>query len=482
MSHQLEQRIGALRTHVRCLVVLYGLSWVVAAVLGAMIVLGLTDYLLHFQDRGVRVICSLLVLAALAWTCYRYLYLALRVRLRDVDLGLRLERRFPELKDRLVSSVEFLRQSEDDPTAGSPALRRAVIAQTAAETDRLAFADVLDYRPPVRAVVTAVAICWVAAILVVLDYRAHHGGPLASPIAVARLLNPLGGRAWPQTTHLRLRKQVSRVARGDLFKVEVVAASGSELPREVRIHFRFQGPDGTVTEETRPMDRFVERPNGGKGGRREVMIARRENVLRPFSYRAEGGDDNSMPWISVELVEPPEIQSLAIRLTPPQYTGWPPERAGRSIRALVGTRVQITAKTTKPLQSAVLCIDGGGEVPGRVSDDGYRFTVPAPDAPELVIDRSGAYWFELKDRRQILGGSDSRGEIRAVPDTPPTVNIEKPTDSLFVTSRAVVLLRVAAKDDLAVRRIALVFSRIERSRQQLYFITCPIIIKRACRR
>ena len=42
-----------------------------------------------------------------------------------------------------------------------------------------------------------------------------------------------------------------------------------------------------------------------------AMIARRENVLRPFSYRVEGGDDQSMPWLDVEVVEPPAVESLS---------------------------------------------------------------------------------------------------------------------------------------------------------------------------
>jgi len=59
MSHPLKQRIAILRARIRRLVTLYAASWIVGAVVAAVLVLGLADYLLRFQDRGIRLICSL---------------------------------------------------------------------------------------------------------------------------------------------------------------------------------------------------------------------------------------------------------------------------------------------------------------------------------------------------------------------------------------------------------------------------------------
>ena len=64
------------------------------------------------------------------------------------------------------------------------------------------------------------------------------------------------------------------------------------------------------------------------------MIARREKVSTSFDYRAEGGDDRRMPWMHVEVVEPPRIAALEIMLHPPAYTGWPVQSAERRIVAL----------------------------------------------------------------------------------------------------------------------------------------------------
>ncbi len=466
MAHPLQRKIAAVRSRLRRLTIGHASAWTVATVLGVVVGLGALDYLIRFQDRGIRLICSALALAALAWAGYRYLFSAWIVRLRDVDLAARIQRRFPALGDRLVSAVDFLRQPEDDPIAGSAALRRLVIAQTAAETEQLDFRKVLDPWPVIRAAMATVAVCLLAAILVVLR-------PLDCQIAVARLVNPLGNDAWPQKTHLKLRSPVSRVARGRAFEVQVVDTDkAARLPPQVEIHYRFSGPDGGVIEQSEPM-----RPRG------DTMVARRENVMRPFAYRVSGGDDDSMPWISVEVVEPPRIDSLSITLVPPPYTGWPPQKADGHVHALAGTRMSILANATKPLNSALLRLDGGMEIPGRIHADRHCFTVGRPSggtgeapedpsppalapasaqtpspaaADELLIETPGTYWFQLTDSEGLSGGAEQRWDIRAVADAPPTVAIEEPLANLFVTPLAVVPLRVAAKDDLAVKSIVLV--------------------------
>ena len=340
------------------------------------------------------------------------------------------------MDDRLLSAVEFIAQDEADPTAGSPGLRRTVIAQTTAQTADIDFNQAVNPRPVVRAALLSVIICAAAVGLVLLD-------PGASQTAIARLLNPLGNAAWPQKNHLAIRNPVDRVGRGQAFEVEAVDSADAPLPAEVFIHFRFAGPDRALPEETALMHQVG-----------NTAVARRENITRPFSYRVEGGDDRSMPWLPVEVLQQPAIESLSIRLIPPPYTGWPPEKAENNIRALAGTRLEIEAKATKPLQSAALCLEDGREFPGRLSADGFDI---AFSDPALAVEKSGSYWFRLTDREGLQGGQDDRWEIMALADSPPSVTIEQPPANMYVTPQADVPLRIAAKDDLAVRDVTLAF-------------------------
>src|SRR5688572_6155340 len=125
--HPLRQQIARLRRQIRRIALVYGLAWLAIGVLGSVLVLGLADYLIRFQDRGVRIIATLTLLGVVAWTIYRYLWPALSLRMSDVAIARRVERRFPELADRLSSAMDFLDQPEDEPIAGSAELRRAVV-------------------------------------------------------------------------------------------------------------------------------------------------------------------------------------------------------------------------------------------------------------------------------------------------------------------------------------------------------------------
>ncbi len=569
MSHPLHQQITHVRGRIRRLVLIHGLSRVVGGVLAAVILMGLADFLLRFEDRGLRVMATLVVLAVLGWTVYRYLLVGLSARLGPVELARRLGREFPGLGDALPSAVEFLGQPEDEPTAGSLALRRAVITQTTADAERLDFRRAIRADRTLRAVLSAAAIAILAAIFVA-------SAPVSSGIAVNRLANPLGDAAWLRSTRLAIldpgvpaetivrgdafevevvnaqrgklpaearihyrfnepgedvstdirvlrmvdsrfvaqrrnvwrsffyridvgnglqspwiavravdgplpqresetpevaviypliaspdesqtpaaslgllkrERRAERVVRGRAFEVRIVDSGGAALPRDIRVHYRFDDDDGDVTEETE-LAHFVD----------SHAVARREEASRNFSYRIEGGDDHSMPWIPVEVVEPPAVESLEVELSPPEYSGRPPRGSDPHIRALVGTRVKISGVANRPLTSAWLCLEDGTENPADLSGSENRSV-----SVEFTVQDSGAYWFKLVDRDGLEGGEENRWEIRAVIDSPPRVTLEQPSANIFVTPQATVPLRIAVNDDLAIQRIDLQFSRSDRA-------------------
>ncbi len=104
-----------------------------------------------------------------------------------------------------------------------------------------------------------------------------------------------------------------------------------------------------------------------------AMVARKDSVTRPFAYRAVGGDDSSMAWIALEVVEPPRAASLAVTLHPPDYSGLPVETSEQSIHALRGTKVALEGTATKKLKSATIRQENGEELSAQIADDGFGF-------------------------------------------------------------------------------------------------------------
>ena len=170
-----------------------------------------------------------------------------------------------------------------------------------------------------------------------------------------------------------------------------------------------------------------------------------------------------MPWIALEVVEPPAVRSSSLMLHFPSYTGWPPRASEANIRAPAGTKVAVNTTFTKPLAEAAPKLGDDTEIPAIIRADGYAASIAPMPTPRSRFGTSGVYSFLLTDRDGFYNSAATKYEIRAVPDTPPTVEITQPKANLFVTPDAALTLSVRAADDLAVRRVTLDFLRSDKS-------------------
>ena len=413
--------------------------------LAGLVVAALGDYTLHLDDQGLRILATLAVAAVAVWAIVRYFVPALRARMTDVDVALHIERRHPELRDRLAAAVEFLSQPETTAYGGSPALRRAVVAATTDAAQQLPTAGVVNTRPMRRAAYGLFGAIAVVAALVLLD-------PMGARIAAARLFNPWSDTAWPQRTHLEFRESVTQVFQGAPLELEVIDARDAELPPEVFLEWRYLTPG-----DEGPLERVRMQ------ARESSATYHFDSLTRPLVYRAVGGDDDSMSWTRLDVVVAPAVQSLAARLEFPAYTGWQPQTVRGPIRALRDTNVVLLGKSTKPLASAQLHFESGQKLIGQIDEDSLGFELPARDQPLLIVDASTSFSIVLEDQDGYVGGDQARYELRAIEDSPPSVNIEQPATNLYVTGQADVPLSIVARDDLAIAKIELCVLRSDRS-------------------
>ncbi len=424
-----------------------------------LLALGVVDYWIRFEDRGLRWLWSLAAGATVVWAAVRYLLPAVRQRLDRVGLARRIDEHFHggATTDQIASAIEFLGEDERDPLAGSPALRQAAVAQAQARLGDADWSAVVDRRPALRAAALAAALLAVA--LGVCLWR-----PADARLAIVRLANPLGNAAWPPVNDLAFRHRVERVAVGQPFEVELIDRN-RRLPEDVQIEYRTADADGGRQTERRPMQLIG-----------DMAVARRENVSQAFDYRAEGGDDHRMAWTHVELVEPPRIKDLHITLHPPAYTGWPPQPSPQRIVALRGTWLEFSATVSKSLAEVILHRQNGPDVRATVTPDGYGFQIPGPasglEPPN--VDQSGQYWFELRDRDDGIVAQSDRWDIQAIGDQPPSVVLQQPESNLYLTAQAVLPVKILARDDLAIHTIGLVYNRTDHT--EAGDVTIPLYV------
>lgn len=475
-ERRLLNRLRALRSRIRALFALHGLGRLLMVVPPAVLLAVLLDYLLSLGPNDFPAALRAVLLVGLAglaaWIVYRHLWQPLSRRITVDDVALELEGRFPELDDRLATTVNFL--SRPPATGESNVLRDAVVADTLNSVSALRFDRALQPRPLLSVLLTGVAIA-----AIVVGIGAAYAD--AAAIGLKRLFNPLGDARWPKRNELVLADMSDVVPIGDDYTVRVGLMPGSEEPRRVEIFYRESGSDAF---ESQVMD------SGEIGGER-AYTSRFSRVRKSFEYFVTGGDDRepAQGVIRVDARPRPRVESIMLTLTPPAYvTGAEPTVVpGQGVtKALQGSTVVMDVLLNKPVrasddgmpEAAVLL--GNDDAPQPVAMAFLREpaafeTVASEDAAQLEEKLAGGAalraTFELAETRRFdfrlvcVDGFTSRPVegtymLEAEPDRAPRIRFERPRQAVLdVTARAVVPIEVFVEDDYGIAKTAVGWQR-----------------------
>ena len=448
-----SEHLSDLRDRVRLLTWVSGLCWTALALIGGLLITGTLDWLLHFDESGTRLVIGLSLLGLAGWMFWRQLIAPLLTPLSATFLASRVEKRFPGLNNRLLSAVEFL-EHRLDSKLGSTELQKAVVGQALSDLERIETSDVIETKA-VRNVTIACALVSGLAALVVLLH------PLEAATSVQRLVFPLAKVPWPRNVELKLVQadlspvvqtpdQPLVIARGDTLELYVENKRG-RLPERVWFEYR-TGDEGPIARETLRQTTLRDE----KGRSREAAVISWVATRGTMQFRASGGDDNVMPFYQVEVVPPPNLDSLQVTVTPPAYSQQPvqvlPSGVGH-VQGLLGSKVEVIATADKALQSARLRVGEQQAVPLPLLDDARQFS----SAFEIKEAVNGSYWFELTDTQGFTDRDAVRYELRGIADGIPDVVIEAPVSDVLLTADSELPVAILAKDDLGLRQVRIAY-------------------------
>jgi hypothetical protein len=377
--------------------------------------LGVLALLLARGGRGAAGFVTFLfagLAGLLAWWAWRA-FRPLSLRMTDDELVLAVERRNPQLEDRLAAALDFSREIAPGGAgatrrADSVPMMQAVIHQAAREAQKVRFAEVARGR---------VALAWLgAAGLAVLAAAVVFGIDAGKTALWARRSLLLEDVAWPRAS--------------DVLAV-LIAADGTPTPwppekpyevavgRGLVVNAQVRGkPVNEVqlldlAEGQQPLPRRMFPVT--QGG--DTYMVELTNVRQAFRFVLRGGDDqDDVPVYRVEVTVPPAVLDIGADLAYPAYLGRPAERVqGGNLALPQGTEVSVTFTASVPLAEARallgeqtvaaerLAADGGGEAwrfafqAGRSlryrlllrSTDG-RENDPTADSFEVVVEEDRA--------------------------------------------------------------------------------------------
>ncbi len=349
LSHQSELPpeavavLDRLRSRIRRYVLLEGLALVVA-VMGTLFWGSFLIDWVYFQlsrlelPRWFRATILVGGIGLLAFGLVAWVALRLLRSLRARALALILERRFPELDDRLITAVEA---SENGETTNSP-ITAAMLRQTVIDATRTAgtldLAGVFDRRPIRRAILIASVL--VASIL---------GLAVTNSAAMERWIAgylTLQNGYWPRETELvvrvisqpgdRLRDFVNgnyKHAKGTDLTLQIDVPTGKKSPDRVRLDARLAGGRGSIRVQ---LSRIGDEPF------RHTL----PGLLDDADVWVTGGDFTSPSAYHVQVVQPPDVSRIMLNCLFPEYTGLNQRSSGQVVR----TRQQVNgAQTSLPL-------------------------------------------------------------------------------------------------------------------------------------
>ncbi|TWT99748.1 hypothetical protein Pla108_06910 [Botrimarina colliarenosi] len=446
MAQPFLERLDATAARLRGVARQATACWTAATAIGVAALLVLIDWLGRFNDPGLRWVFSLTLIGAtvgVAIWAWRRLGPTDATRL---GVAQRLQRSRPDLGSRLASAVEFAASDAADRSAGSEQLRRAVVLDASKSADSLPFDAVVD-RTPLRQ-----SIRWLLAAIASVAVLALAAGP-ALGTGLYRLAAPWADAPWPRLVTLRAVDPPTTLARGATFEATAVNETGP-LPDEVRVEYRFAAEAGTSSRrETAPAQLVGDQ-----------AVATRDRVQRSFSFRFVGGDDDTMAWNDVAVLDPPVAEAFAVTVAPPAYSGLPPSESTGPLRILAGTTLSVSGSADKPLSGVTIELPGEADPPDEaaikcdLAEDNKQWTA-APWEAQPTPDASSSLTYEVR----LEGESGVVGVIgphryEVVADQTPQLKWRSTDEEDVVTARAVLSIAGEASDDLALQRIEIEWS------------------------
>ncbi len=370
----------------------------------------------------------------------------------DVDLvASRLEKRFSQLKGRLIAAVQFQQDPESLPAGTSPELVDLTARQTLEISKSIELKKSLNYSAVRRFWKPAVSLAAIVTLSLVFapEYNSHALAVYSKPLV--EIAPPLGYTlsASPQSaTAIRFR---------DLTLTGHVL--GVDFPKKGAVHFRYEG--GSWQEEEFDLRKLPKTQT--TAGDSLAFSARLREVRRSLEFYVTSGRRQTEP-VKIEVVDLPRIENIAISIVAPSYTGLEPvllnDNTG-SFAAVVGSHAKLQMETNVPLAEAQIVFEATESGAEELELEPVGTSLSA----DITVKENRIYTLELTDSQGEKNPDPIEYYITAIEDRNPEVTVIKPGADIDIDESMLLPLKARISDDFGFSSLALKYTVVSSGQQ-----------------
>ncbi len=441
----LRRRIKSTLIRERLILFISGLLAVAIILVSMAIVLSLTAAMVILPvwvKIGLLIGSGLLSVFLFWWFCFRRLLSG-----SEENIAVKLEKRFPMLKGRLIAALQFTADSKKNHAGYSMSLVDATLIQAERESSGLDFGQVLSIHP-IWKNLKAIAFSAALGVLLLIVFPGFFSYSYEVWSNPTRLIAPPIGYQLYSFPGDVVAVKYRDINLGGVLK-------GGSFPEEASIYYKFSGGNWQKTDINLKEMAVFQIDTGDS----LLFLTSLKQVRRSVDYYIRAGRLTT-PQAHIDIVDRPRVTGIKTSLFYPDYTGLSPvviDENNGSISAVIGTRVNMRIETNVPVKICEMVYDDSSRtamaLSGQVGEISFR------------IDKDRSYYIHLVDRQGEVNPDPIEYYVTAVPDEYPVLDVIRPGIDINLNEEMIIPVVLGISDDYGFSSLLLKYNLVSGGRE-----------------
>lgn len=332
-ASNISRQLATLRRRIRRVQWTRGILNLLLFFFVGLLLLAAIDFIFAPVPQVIRLVFFLLWMGSLSWSFYQSLFRSLTQSISDVKLARWLERRHPELQERISTSLEL----SDHPAGISASLLDELAFEAATDLSSIDLTVEVSSKKIRRSLWPVAGLAVAIALLLAIF-------PQQMSRLLSRAISPFSDLGNAGGARFTFDPGGLEVFKGD----------------EIVINFTYEGEEEM---------RLFTKTSAGEFFDEKILPLSQEGKVKDFQYRLHLADDsfeyfaragkNESESFKVVVYPKPKLENASVRYEYPAYTGWPDQVTGltNGLKVLVGTQLTLKSRVSRGVEGASFLID-----------------------------------------------------------------------------------------------------------------------------